>query len=565
MDLEAAEAQWIAWFDSGQLTAHLKFDGGYVTDLARLHNEGRLDLLSLVDTGQVQALDDMRFFEVAGVLEQLLPDLEASAARVLAVVAALVQRGGADLASNTPNTALRAWFARRPAEAQRVIDQAVQGDELSIHHLTFALEALDDAAQARALTATRAGPCRIGALTALSRLADDSDGYTASLTVLATLDCAADGTDLAVEQHAFVTAASIHARAAPAVATTAVATLEALLNRYPQSLAAAVVYALWSQPTLLDAPLLPRLLAVAATADASHAGVVRQLDEVARRLVAAGRAKDAANLVRTMIVGSGGTLSGKAFNSFMHATLAGPPKDLGQLVIDWLLSEDAALGEMLHDMLGQGELEGRPLTIDADALPPAYEELMFLCGKAAGWLMFAPVSATSVVCAAVRATDGTQREEIGQLLTDVLLNNYHCASEYAQALVDAELAWTCLQPFLETSRAYLDAWKDIPAIPELAPSDEHRRVQHLKRTDEMREMHKSAQEQSLFASFFKRAVILHGSGMAMMLRDADGSNRRMDTPMGSVSVSKEIPRQLAIDPIGFDLTLRTLRVGRRPA
>ncbi|MBB3228176.1 hypothetical protein FHW69_002811 [Luteibacter sp. Sphag1AF] len=565
MDPEPADAQWIAWFDSGQLTAHLKFDDSDVAGLARLHNEGRLDLLSLVDTGQVQALDDMRFFEVAGVLERLLPDLEASAERLMTVVAALVQRGGADLASNTPNTALRAWFARRPAEARRVIAQAAQGHESSTHHLTFALEALEDAAQARVLTATRTGACRIGALTALSRIVDSPDGYRASLEVLAELDCAAEGADLAVEQQAFITAASIHARATPAVAATAVATLEALLRRYPQSLAAAVVYALWSQPTLLDTPLFPHLLEVAATADASHAGVVRQLDEVARRLVAAGRAKDAADLVGTMIVGSGGTLSGRAFKSFMHATLAVPPNELGQLAINWLLSEDAALCEMLHEMLGQGELEGRPLAIDADAFPQSYEELMFLCGKAAGWLMFVPVSATSVLCAAVRATDGTQREEIGQLLTDLLFDNYHCASEYAQTLVDAEPPWACLQPFLETSRAYLDRWKEIPAIPELAPSDEHRRVQHLKRTDEMREVHKSAHEQSLFASLFKRAVILHGSGMAMMLRDADGSSRRMDTPMGSFSVSKEIPRQLAIDPIGFDLTLRTLRVGKRPA
>jgi hypothetical protein len=37
----------------------------------------------------------------------------------------------------------------------------------------------------------------------------------------------------------------------------------------------------------------------------------------------------------------------------------------------------------------------------------------------------------------------------------------------------------------------------------------------------------------------------------------------MDTPMGSFSVSKEIPRQLAIDPIGFDLMVRTFRAGRR--
>lgn len=565
MNPEALAMQWIEWFNAGKMAAHLADNDHHTDGLAMLHNQGHLDLLSLVEAGQLQALDSGDFFTAAHVLERLLPDIDVDVERLMAAVEAMVQRGGTDLAATSPNGALRTWLERRPIDAQRVIDLAIQGQPLAIRHLTFALEALEDVARARELALAHTGEFRVGALTAISRIDDASDGYIDSLTILGKVAFRGGDLDPSIESHAFVCVASIYARAAPQVKELAITILSDFLAIFPDSLAPAVAHVIWAHPVLLDATLLPQLLDAVVKVGPNDAGVISQLDHVAYRLVESGRAGEASRLVRALIVSGNGIYNSGSFQGFVHCMLHRAPRELGLLAIDWLLSGEQEVCEALHEILGMGALEGRPLEIDLNAEPLAHEDLRFLCEKAVGWLMFVPVSATSILCAAIRATDGSMREEIGKLMTDLLLNNYYCASQYIRELLEADCAWSCLQPFLDASTEYLDAWRGVPDIPELTPPDEHLRIQHFKRSDEMREVHKAAHEQSFFTSLFKRATVLHGSAMVTMVHDPDGTTRHMDTPMGTYSVSKEVPRQLAIDPIGLDQALRELRFRERAA
>src|SRR5262249_53341044 len=109
---------------------------------ARLHNSGAWDLLDLVERGEVQALQTSDFFFAAHILGRIMPELEADPRRLMTCVEALVARGGEDHAANQPNAALRAWCAKDPARAWRIIDAARSGDALAVRNVTFPLEAL---------------------------------------------------------------------------------------------------------------------------------------------------------------------------------------------------------------------------------------------------------------------------------------------------------------------------------------------------------------------------------------------------------------------------------------
>jgi len=74
---------------------------------AELHNAGTIDLLRLVESNALQELKGTDFFIATDFFCRILPELEASPARVMACVQALVARGGDDMAANQPNAAFR--------------------------------------------------------------------------------------------------------------------------------------------------------------------------------------------------------------------------------------------------------------------------------------------------------------------------------------------------------------------------------------------------------------------------------------------------------------------------
>lgn len=563
MGSQSSEQQWMNWYAEGVLAARLPDLREVAVRLATLHNEGKLDLLSLVENGELQSLTDVDFFDSANVLSALIPQIDAPVDRLMKVVESMVRRGGVDYAAGEPNAALRMWFASHPSEAQFVVDQATLGDDLASRHLTFALEATGDAAVARRLISISTGSCRVGALTALSRLEDTEEGYQATVSAIEAARPSPTEMTALIEQHSVLTLASVFARGSSSVRAEALAVISRIVDVDPPRLADSLAYALWLHPSLCEAETLPSLIEVAAKVDPSHVGTINRLDEIARKLVASNRLNEASRLILGLLKAGEGALNSSSFRGFMQAVHAKPPRELAKLSLEWLQSGNVQACEALHELLGQGELEGCKLVIDDDLLPTSSQDLLFLCGKAVGWLMFVPISATSIVCAVVRKSTGKGRQEAGDLLTTALLDNYHCAAKYVEDLVESDATWSCLKTFLEASASYIKAWASIPEIPELVPSDEHRRIQYLRASDEMREIRKGAETKSVFASMFKRAVILHGSSMVMLHHANDGAVTRTETPMGTYSVSKEVPRQLSIDPIGFDQLLRTLRYGSR--
>jgi hypothetical protein len=138
-----------------------------VNKCIELHNRGRINLLSLIDTPQFESLEGPRFFVVQHFFSSAIPLLEAPVDQMLCTVDILVEKGGSDLAAGSPNDALRLWFKKRLERAEQVVEMANAGDERASRLLAFAIEALEDINLARSIITRYSDKRRVSGITAL--------------------------------------------------------------------------------------------------------------------------------------------------------------------------------------------------------------------------------------------------------------------------------------------------------------------------------------------------------------------------------------------------------------
>jgi hypothetical protein len=128
--------------DIGRLDADDVDPASLLNRCIYLHNDGQIDLLSLVKTVRFNSLTTQAFFVRQRFFYKAIPKLETPTLPLMEAVQILVAKGGNDLASHHPNEAFRNWCAANPAKAQAIVAAAQVGDQTAIAFVTFALTAL---------------------------------------------------------------------------------------------------------------------------------------------------------------------------------------------------------------------------------------------------------------------------------------------------------------------------------------------------------------------------------------------------------------------------------------
>src|SRR3546814_14637241 len=76
---------------------------------------------------------------------------------------------------------------------------------------------------------------------------------------------------------------------------------------------------------------------------------------------------------------------------------------------------------------------------------------------------------------------------------------------------------------------------------------------------------REARKKSIFASIATESLVLYGTGSISWISDERFPPRRLETSMGSISHSVEMPRTDTVDPLGLQLMLIKFRGAGRPA
>jgi len=528
---------------------------------AEVHREGGIDLLALVEDGDIGGLDGAHFFMASHFLCGALVQIDAPVERMMRVIDTLVGRGGADLMASEPNGTFRTWCARDPMRSSAVIRAAGDGDPLALKFLTFALEASNAMAEARVLALSGVPEVRMSAVTALSRMAHaDPNDLRETLAIFHEVT-KADTADN-------VRANTLHALAALLAASNSVAgpdtldTFQLLLTApgdYTLHQAAGV---LWRHPQVLSTPIIALLLMALGGVNPANTGTIRDLDLALERLLTLGHSDHAIAFLTTLLTKADSPLDLGAFETFIHALVTGPPAPLSRAVTVWLVEGGRRLCESLSSALGSSKRD-QPISLLAGDLARPPDELGLLCEHAIGFLFLQPTAAASILVSVLRVGPADMAQGVEDLLVETLLLNYGGLRAYLESLEPSDAAHAHVQSALARNEAYLAALRAIPDFSELRPSEHHREIERLRLSDQMQQAFKSAQRESVFLNMVTRSVILHGNGSLSYMSPPGAERRAMEIDLHSHGVSFEMPRLEIVDPVGLDYTLRVLRNRRR--
>jgi hypothetical protein len=492
---------------------------------------------------------------------RILPDLEATPARMMACVGALVTRGDNDMMANQPNAAFRAWCAKDPRRAREVIAAARGGEDLASRHLTFALEATNAITEARQIALAYDDARRLSATTALGRMEDD-DPASRTETLVAFGALLDSGCDDNLRANMLLATAAILARSRDVPSPEAVALVRRLVEDAGEFTVHQAAYVLWAYPQALQPDIIACLLEALARLDPANKRTLDELDRGLKSLLDLGHDEAAITYVTQLLSRQDDGVKLGELDTFTSTLLSGPPERISRVVVQWLLLGSPRLCDGLANAIGGPGTDDPPLDLRAEDLAISPFAQMFICRKAVGWFFLKPTTAASVVVSVLRICDEEMAPEVQKLLVETLLLNYGGVRDYLEGLAPDDAAKGRVVQALEENEAYLAALRAIPPNKELQPSEHHRRVERLRMMDQMRDVHKQAQSRSVLLSLMKHSVLLYGNRSLSFVKDGENALRPMEMDLKPFEVSFEMPRMEIVDPVGLDYVLRVFRTER---
>lgn len=525
---------------------------------AELHNSGALDILRLVEHGVIQSLGGEDFFTVMPFFCHILPGLEVTPKQMMECVVALVARGGNDLMASEPNAAFRTWCSNEPSRAHEVISEACKGDDLSIQHLTFGLEAINAISEARQIAITYEDDRRFSAILALSRMEDVSPtSISETISTFGTI--LNSGADDKLRSALLDATVAILARS-PSNTTPESTTLISKLTADAGDLTVhQAARALWVLRNNLQPEIVGDLLKALARINPGNKGTIEALDLGLKSLLKHGQAEAAIRYVTQLLSSEDINLELKELGGFTRDLFSGPPDFVSSVIVKWLMIGAPRLCGGLSDALRSRSMDGPVIDLNPQDLtiPPAAQ--VFICKKAIGWFFVKSTTAASILVSVLRVCDSETANAVQKLLIEDVLLNYNGVREYLEGISPEDPAKNRVAQSLAANDAYLESLRDIPSLKELQPSEHHRRIQRLRMTDQMREIQKQTYSQSIFLSLARRSVMLYGNRSLSFVKESNDVLRPMEMDLKPFSVSYEMPRLERIDPIGLDYTLRVYR------
>jgi hypothetical protein len=562
LDLYRSSALLDAIFDN--------FDSAFqeksvISKCAEMHNEGKIDLLALVDSQNFDCVEMHRFFAGQHFYCQVIPRLKTSAREMVKCVNALVEKGGQDLAAGQPNAAFREWCSADLSRAAAIIESSEAGDPLATDFLPLALTAGNMVQEAiRIADAYRDERC-VRAIAALGRM--DYTDLDSTRTALDALKRAiGDRVDDILYAKALSSALSIADKAGSAVAVGAADIVRAVCAAPPgpqtQYCCAHVISA---NSSALSTKILTSLLSTLSPIPPERKGTLRALDNGLVKLLGTAFADAAIAFVTKSLTDAQGTLTLADFPDFGHSLVTGPPARLHRAFVTWMLGGARTLCEGLAGLVNIARNRDLFSDLSIREFELTAVQKIFLCRKAIGYFFIQPVIVASVLVAVLRDCDDEVAKAVSDLLFDPLLINYRRElRSYLESISEADPAAKPVRAALDAGSHYLSELRSIGVIKELLPSEHQRQIERIRLQEQAREIHKEAREQSVFHNLVHRVVLLYGRRSLTYVGLPGETRRPIEMQLHAHTFAQELPQMEVADPVGLDYMLRVFRAERLP-
>jgi hypothetical protein len=242
-------------------------------------------------------------------------------------------------------------------------------------------------------------------------------------------------------------------------------------------------------------------------------------------------------------------------------TIAGSDTLRSRVVTRWLASGNPIFCKAAEDAVAREDL-----SVDVDTAQINLQnegDIVFLARKAAGFLFFSPMAATSFLISLMR---GGAIGPVKQLLLDPLLLNY--TGSVRELLLqriksEPEEVVEALRECLKLIENYLVALGKASDIKELRMGEEEKAIFNRSLREKMSKSFEMASSEMPLLSMVKRSVVLYGRGSVQRVARPDGSTYRADMMFTTQGTEMAFPRMMHIDELGLNFLLRALRAEKR--
>jgi hypothetical protein len=314
-------------------------------------------------------------------------------------------------------------------------------------------------------------------------------------------------------------------------------------------------------PQLRDS-LLPSLLEALRALDIDAPEARSTADMTIYSLLTRGRMEEALASLAILLRKSKARDTLDTLSSTAHY-LANPAANLLPVVTcRWLLTGDRALCAAARHLLTSRGDQKFKFDFDPGNWNWPDGRAVYLARKAIGWLMPHGTAPASFVICLLRAASEDAAKELGELLFDPLLVNYPLATrayleEVCQSL--PAKAKACVETVLARDDLYKQAIEDVGLVPELQPTDRHRRIEAERQAERLAKAGREAEGKSVLAHLATRQTLLYGARAINYVDDPGGGTRRLDNRLKTFSYTADNAMGWIYDPFGLDYMLRVFR------
>jgi hypothetical protein len=533
--------------------------------LAGLHNTGKIVLLSDFNLEAIQGLQHNDFWMLFDALSEAIEHVADDYHSVQRFAECLVVRAGEDGASNTPLIKFIRWCEKNPFQAQKIISDAIGGNEDSQRSCVFAMQGLNDPRYLVEFIENDRTEIRSIGFRALGSLRnmtsqDDEAGIDACLLEIRSRS-------------------SVDTRTAAIEAAFRIWDNEASREKYRQD---EVIEALVAQPTDED---LVRLCAMLfyyknASSEQTISAILKKSQSVSSSFETAShwinRAltgkddrwsfKEVVAFIEAMVPRFEKPATSKTFHRFCNWVWE-EPANASYLFARWLNFGNCSLCSFLAEMIN-GKNKKPVLNILPQDVPPKAFDQVFLARKCIGFLWLHEITAASILLSLVEHGHPDAVSEIERLLWEPLLLSY--SSELKpylerEAMNTSPTVAKAAQDLISRHAAYIEGLENAQDISELEPSNEARRAAAIKDHQRNTDIQKKARQMSVLASLLTNVTMLYGSKSFTMITGADGKKFPSIHTLNEHTYSFELPRLSVIDPLGFNRLITICRIEQRKA
>jgi hypothetical protein len=541
-------------------------------ELAKFHNEGRIDIISVFSDLKNDPNSEISFFDTRDVLEKAMIHIEAPIQKVMDLVLKLLVEAGQDFCATTIVNSYVEFCvidSSRPEEALNLIENSVDRYSSLLLSTLVAGSKFDPEHYLKEgirLSQHESWIIRCNAIFSLGVISDPESAESVESAISCLERSSAEETNDQVLGKLIASAFNLYKLRNEMKERLFRLIDNALSRGKDYSLHAATEifgFSFSSIPDNLLGILLKNFLRVNPENEAS----IRYIDFGLKHLLKQDSSKGIDFLSNLLRINSD-NLSIKAFGVTINELLKREKVILNSIITRWLQTGEICLCRAVNKIVSS--VHGHDLKlkiIESELNPNDSNEIKFISRKAIGFLFYIPIAAASVIVSLMDYTDGNETEDyLLSLLYDPLLISYPGqVKDYLLEVVNLQPdeAKIPLKKILDKLDDYLRDFESTGEIPELYPSQSQREARHRRQNRQASELYREAEKRSVLFSLIPKSTILYGKRSIIYQYQTDGTTKRMETPLQSIETGVEIAQLGIFDPFYLDILLTSFRFEKK--